>query len=119
MNNVVSFDMMELAAAAKRATETIAQLKRSRDEVDLTPVMQCGHMMRRLLTNQAAAYNNLCQTAQGMLSSAAAEVDTSLNTPEKVRNFISEVVGTTRYIAKITDAKAIDRTEQFLLKLAS
>lgn len=119
MNNVASFDMMALAAAAKRATETIAQIKHSRDNVDLAPVQECGHMMRRLLTKESAAFNTLDAQAHEVLSNAAGAVDARLNTRERVRNLIGEVVGTTRCIATISDPRAIERAETFLLKLAS
>ena len=119
MNNVASFDMMALAAAAKKASEVISQLKDSRENLDLSPIQSCGHMMRKLLTKEAAALSRLTVRDKDKLVFAVSEVDPDLNTADKIRQFIGEVVGTTRNIATVSDEKAIKRAHMFLSKLAS
>ncbi len=120
MNQVLSrFDFVQLAAAARRATDVLEQLKESKENLDLSPVVECGQMIRPLLANDGAPFNALHSSAIQILSSAAQRVDSRLKSKDRVRCFLSEVVGTTRNIAKVNDDRMIVRTQTFLASIAA
>lgn len=115
-----AFDLAHVTSVAKQAADVIAQMNESPD-IDLTPVHACSQLFRPLLQNEGVQFRSLHTSTIIRLRAAAKSVDKQLNSDEKLRSFLGEVVGTTRNIEKMRGEKAkqLQRTQEFLLNLAS
>lgn len=111
------FDLAKFRESARGASVVLTKIKEA-NEVDLSPVKECGRLIKKLLQNQSALFYRLDETVKTPLLEAAKNANPRLVSHSKLRDFLGEVVGITMNIDKDLDKKRVERTHLFLEAIA-
>ncbi|MBP9757300.1 MAG: hypothetical protein KBD06_01745 [Candidatus Pacebacteria bacterium] len=112
------FDLAKFRESARGASRVLTKIKEA-DHVDLSPVTECGKLIKKLLQNQCALLYRLDDSVKAPLLQAAKNANPDLKTHNKLKDFLGEVVGITMNIAKAPDEKRVERTRVFLESIAN